>query len=158
MDPPDDTKVTTRFGQVLTLAALLGVLALAVTGCGVGDSESARTSGCKRLGEAAQKFSTFATARDSDAQTFVDEFHDFAVFTFLTIVSKPPDEIRDDLLVLDNAFMKYVDAIANTDIDLAKLDPEALAKLQKPKPWNRSDQQKIQQASQNITAWTRENC
>jgi hypothetical protein len=62
------------------------------------------------------------------------------------------------LQVLDKAFWKYVNAIGDTDIDLANLDQDALAKLQKPKPWNQIDQQKIQQASQNINAWTRENC
>jgi hypothetical protein len=146
-----------NFGTVLILA-IVAALALAVAGCGGGDSAAARTSGCKRLGEAAQKFSTFATGRDPDPETFVKEFDDFGVFSFLTIVSKPPEEIRDDLQVLDKAFWKYVNAIGDTDIDLANLDQEALAKLQKPKPWNQIDQQKIQQASQNITAWTRENC
>jgi hypothetical protein len=75
-------------GTVLILA-IVAALALAVAGCGGGDSESARTSGCKRLGEAAQKFSTFATERDPDPETFVEEFDDFGVFSFLTIVSRP---------------------------------------------------------------------
>ena len=79
-----------------------------------------------------------------------------AVFSFLTIVSSPPDEIRDDLQVLDDAFLKYVDAVAG--LDPGNLDREALEKLQKPKPWNEIDQQKIRQAAQNIAAWARENC
>jgi hypothetical protein len=141
----------------IRILAIVAVLALAVAGCGGGSSDSAaRTSGCRHLSDSAQKFSTFATGRNSDLETFVEEFHDFAVFSFLTIVSRPPDEIRDDLLVLDDAFLKYVDAVAG--LDPGNLDRKALEKLQKPTPWNEIDQQKIRQAAHNITAWVRENC
>jgi hypothetical protein len=144
-----------KVGTVVILL-IVTVLALAVAGCGGGDSESAaRTSSCKRLAEAAQKFSAFATGRDSDFDA-TEEIDDLAVFSALAIHPGAPDEIRDDLQVLDDAFLRYVDAVA--DADLGNLDQEALEELQKPKTWKKSEQQKIQRASQNVSAWAQEKC
>lgn len=138
------------------------LFALLIAGCGDGGSESAvetRTEAvettdspeatkrdCERLAETAQKFSTFLSG-DFGAEEFQV---DFAVFSFLTIVASVPDEIRDDLQVLDAAYFKYVDALAG--VDPANLDRELQEKLTAE-----IDQQKVTQASQNIAAWVQAN-
>jgi hypothetical protein len=112
------------------IVAIFALLAFAVAGCGRGGSGSVASSKCgglAHLAKAAQKFSAFLTGSNPDPEKFIEEFHDFAAFTFLAIVSRPPDEIRDDLLVLDDAFLKYVDAVA--DLDIGNLDPKVLKKL-----------------------------
>jgi hypothetical protein len=134
------------------LIAIFAVLAFAVAGCGGGGSGSVASSKCKglaHLAESAQKFSTFLTGRNPDLEKFAEEFDDFAIFSLLNIVPGAPDEIRDDLQVLDDAFSKYLDAVAG--VDLGNLDQEALEKLQHPSI--EIDQQKVMQASQNISAW-----
>jgi len=120
------------------------------------DLPDATKRGCKRLAESAQKFSAFLNGRSVDTEKFDEEFHDFAVFSVLTSVPDAPDEIRDDLQVLDDAFSKYVDAVAG--VDVAKLDQEPLEKQLQKKLSTEIDLQRVTQASQNISAWVPENC
>ena len=175
--------LTTRIRTVL-IVAVLGLLAFAVAGRGGGGSGSAAASKCRslaHLAESAQKFSTFLTGSNPDPETFVDEFHDFAVFRFLNLVGGAPDEIRDDINVLDDAFQKYVDAVADLDLppgnldqtalekldqkSLEKLDQKALEKLDQEAQLDQKaleklqhpsieiDRNRVMQASQNISAW-----
>jgi hypothetical protein len=170
--------------RTVLIVAVLGLLAFAVAGCGGGGSGSAAASKCRglaHLAEAAQKFSTFLTASNPDPETFVEEFHDFAVFRFLNLVGGAPDEIRDDIDVLDDAFQKYVDAVADLDLPpgnldqkalekldqkaLEKLDQKALEKLDQEAQLDQKaleklqhpsieiDRKRVVQASQNISAW-----
>ncbi len=78
-----------------------------------------------------------------EAKRFLDEFAD-----------KAPDEIRDDFRVVADAYAKLVDALKG--VDLSSGDPEALKKLQEIS--SQIDQQKLQQANDNISAWVEKNC
>jgi len=109
---------------------------------------------CKRLAETAQKFS--AVLKEGNFDQFGEEFYDFAIFSFLAIVPEAPDEIRDDLRVLDDALTKYVDAIIGADF--TKLDQETLDQQLQTKLSTEIDLQRVTQASQNISAWVRESC
>jgi hypothetical protein len=138
-----------RIRTVLTVA-VLGLLAFAVAGRGGGGSGSAAASKCRglaHLAEAAQKFSTFLTGSNPDPETFVEEFHDFAVFRFLNLVGGAPDEIRDDINVLDDAFQKYVDAVADLDLPPGNLDQKALEKLDQ-KALEKLDQKALEKLDQ----------
>src|SRR4030095_10443850 len=88
---------------------------------------SGKCSGLAHLAEASQKFSTFLTGSNPDPKKIIEEFHDFAVFRYLDLLGGAPDEIRGDIQVLDDAWQKYVDAIAAWDPE--KLDQKALKKL-----------------------------
>src|SRR5262249_38744070 len=103
-------------GRVVVIVAVFALLAFAVTGCnrvGSGSEASRECRGLAHLAEAAQKFSAFLTEKNPDPNTFIKEFHDFAAFKFLDLVSRVPIEIRPDVRVLDDAFVKYVDVISN---------------------------------------------
>jgi hypothetical protein len=82
---------------------------------------------------------------------FIEEFHDFAAFRFLDLVSEVPIEIRADVQVLDDASEKYVDVISDLEIPEANLDRTTLEKFQHPSI--DVDEHKFRQASQNISAW-----
>jgi hypothetical protein len=148
-------------GRVVVIVAIFALLAFAVTGCnrvGSGSEASRECRGLAHLAEAAQKFSAFLTESNPDPKKFIEEFHDFAAFRFLDLVSRVPIEIRADVQVLDDAFVKYVDTIA--DLDLPKnFDQKTLEKWQHPSV--DVDKHKVRQASRNISAWvqrTQKNC
>jgi hypothetical protein len=172
--------------RTFLIVAILFVIPLTAAGCGAGGSRSAasgKCSGLAHLAEASQKFSTFLTGSNPDPKKFVEESHDFAVFRYLDLVGGAPNEIRGGIQVLDDAWQKYVDAIAAwdpeklaqkalkkldaiADLDLKNLDQEkldaiadpdlrkALEKLEHSHPPSiEIDEHRIMQASQNISAW-----
>jgi hypothetical protein len=141
-------------GRVVVIVTIFALLAFAVTGCnrvGSGSEASRECRGLAHLAEAAQKFSAFLTESNPDPKKFIEEFHDFAAFRFLDLVSRVPIEIRADVRVLDNAFLKYVDVISNLEVPEGNLDRKTLEKFQHPSI--DIDVHKIRQASQNISAW-----
>jgi hypothetical protein len=77
---------------------------------------------------------------------FLDEFAD-----------RTPDEIRDDFRVVADAYAKFVEALGGLDVESGETpDPEALERLQEVS--GSIDQQELEQASENISAWVEENC
>jgi hypothetical protein len=76
---------------------------------------------------------------------------------FDELVSKAPDEIKDDLAVLAGAMDEISEALKDVDLTSgATPDPETLQKLQELS--QTLDNAEIQQASQNLEAWATENC
>jgi hypothetical protein len=143
-----------RIGTVV-IAALLCVLAFGAAGCSGGGSKPAAPDKCGSLAEfaeSARQFATFLAGRSFDIGKFAEG--DWVRFQVLDLASSPPDEIGDDVHVLADASSKFVDAIAG--VDLSNLDQESLEKLQEF--WTGIDQQRVKQASQNISAWVRKTC
>ena len=139
--------------RAVLIGAISCVLALTATGCGNGGSESAASRECrglKNFAESAHEFATFLAAKRFNLQKFDAKWVGFQV------VDGPdaPDAIRADVHVLADASSKFVDAIAR--VDVSNLDQESLDELQEL--WTKIDQQRIAQASTNISAWVHERC
>jgi hypothetical protein len=124
-------------GRVVVIVAIFALLAFAVTRCnrvGSGSEASRECRGLAHLAEAAQKFSAFLTESNPDPKKFIEEFHDFAAFRFLDLVSRVPIEIRADV-------QKTLEKWQHPSVDV--------------------DKHKVRQASRNISAWvqrTQKNC
>ena len=68
-----------------------------------------------------------------------------------------PDEIRDDLQVLAEAYATYVTALDDVDFTPGETpDAETLAELQAALA--SIDQDEVTEASTNLTEWSNENC
>jgi hypothetical protein len=133
--------------------AVFVMLAFAAAGCGhegSGSLSSGQCGGLTHLADAAQKFSTFLTAKNPDPNTFIKEFHDFSAFTYLDLVSEVPIEIRADARVLDDAFVKYTDVIADLQLP-KKFDQKTVEKWSHPPTG--ANAHKVMQASKHISAW-----
>jgi hypothetical protein len=140
-------------GHAVVIAAIFALLAFAVTGCnrvGSGSKASRECRGLAHLAEAAQKFSAFLTEKNPDPNTFIKEFHDFAAFKVLDLVSRVPIEIRPDLRVLDDAFVKYSEVIANLELP-KKFDQKTMEKWSHPPTG--ANARRVRQASRHISAW-----
>jgi hypothetical protein len=140
-------------GRVVVIVAIFALLAFAVTGCnrvGSGSMASSKCRGLAHLAEAAQKFSGFLTESNPDPKEFMREFHDFSAFRVLDLVSRVPIEIRADVRVLDDAFVKYVDVISNLELP-KKSDQKTLEKWSHPPTGVNA--RRVRQASRNISAW-----
>ena len=76
---------------------------------------------------------------------------------FDEIADQVPEEIRDDYQVLADNFQELADALKGIDLASGETpSPEALAKLQELSA--SLDTPEVQQATENIEAWARENC
>jgi type VI protein secretion system component VasK len=68
-----------------------------------------------------------------------------------------PDEIKADYQVIAENFKKIAEALKGVDLTSGQApSPEALAKLQELS--QSMDSPKVQQATQHIEAWVKENC
>jgi hypothetical protein len=169
---------------MLTIAVVL-VLALAGAGCGGGDGETAgdtdtvvtdttttddtttdetttddtdSTSGifssedCQELIAASTQLSqAFAAAGgvEGDAEEVTALFEEFA--------ENAPDEIRDDLQVLAEAYAAYATALADVDLQAGEVpDAQTLAEIQQAIA--SLDQTEVAAASASLSAWSTENC
>jgi hypothetical protein len=76
---------------------------------------------------------------------------------FDELVSKAPDEIKDDLTVLSNAMGEIAEALKDVDLSSgATPDAETIQKLTELS--QSFDNAEIQEASDNLQAWSTENC
>jgi hypothetical protein len=171
-----------RFGTVLVVVSL-GVLVLALAGCGGGGDEVAEpavetTATTETETTATTETEATETEPTSTAGGFVasgkckelaesaQEFQadftsgdvDFqeAADRFQEFADEVPDEIQDDVQTLADAFSKYADALEGVDLTSTNPDPAALQKLQELS--QEIDQEKVSQASQNVAAWVQKNC
>jgi len=104
---------------------------------------------CKELSEKAQKAFGQASGANADIEKSAQAFQDF--------VDEVPSEIRGDVQVFADAISAYADAIKGTGYTPGQAPTaDQIAKLQEAaKSFN---QEKVQQASANITAWVQKNC
>jgi hypothetical protein len=141
--------------RIIAIVALLCLLAFGAAGCSGGGSKPTvapdRCGSLANFAESARQFATFLAGRSFDIDKFAKG--DWVRFQLLEIGSPPPDEIRDDVHVLADASSKFVAAISG--VDYTNLDQE-LEKLQEF--WAKIDQQRVRQASHNISAWVQEIC
>jgi hypothetical protein len=163
-------------------ALLLAAFALLAAGCGGDDSDSSAS------GDDAAVVETEATTADDDmttedggtaddgAASLEGECANFAGLSaklssafagtngidsaaavFDEIADQVPDEIRDDYEVLADNFRELADALKGIDFAAGETpSPEALAELQELS--SKLDTPEVQQATENIEAWARENC
>ena len=131
----------TRLGWVAAVALSASVL----TGCGGGSTEDF----CKTF----EEFDTQDTAGLSTADS-LDQFDE--------LVDNAPDEIKDDVEVVNEEFQKIREAIEDTDVDLdtpaedlSAEDQEALGEALQSAD---VDQEKISSATENIDTWAADNC
>ena len=115
------------------------------------DDGSFATGDCAELVAAAasvsQAFSATSDSDDVDATS--DQFDEFA--------ENAPAEIRDDLVILAEAYREYADVLADVNIEPGEApDAEAIAALQAAIA--AIDQAELTRASANVSAWTTENC
>jgi hypothetical protein len=161
---------------VLLLALVAAVLA---AGCGGGGNEKASDTE-PAITETTE---TETEATETEATTNVDDFasskncREFAELSAKlqnafsgtgsdleetkklldAYAEKAPEEIRDDFRVIANFWAKMVDALEGVDLQSGTPpSPEALERLQKVQ--TEIDQQRLQQASQNISNWVQKNC
>jgi hypothetical protein len=109
------------------------------------------TEDCTELATAtaafSQAFSTSTFGEDVDDTSEI--FDDFA--------ESAPEEIRDDIRILAEAYAEYADVLADADIDPGEVpDAAAIAALQAALA--RIDQEGVTEASANVSAWATANC
>ena len=75
---------------------------------------------------------------------------------FDQLTAAAPAEIKDDFQTIADAYSKMVDALKGVDLSNPNPDPATLAKL--TKLGQELNQQKLTQASTNISNWARDNC
>ena len=171
--------------SLFALLALLGAIALLAAGCGGGSDESSATTtettvettvdtdteatdtstettdasnanpfasgDCLELAGIGAKFAEALGAsggtQDLEATSkFLDE-----------LVSKAPDEIKDDLATLAAAWTEIADALKGVDLSGGTApSADTIKKLQEI--GTKFDTPELQQASKNLDAWTKENC
>jgi hypothetical protein len=109
----------------------------------------ASAANCKELADLGQKFSSAfsGAASGQDLKKQAELLKEFA--------DKTPEDIRPAFQVVADYFTKLVGVVGNIKSGQTP-DPETLAKLQKLS--TEVDSAKLQQASQNITAWVTKNC
>jgi hypothetical protein len=170
--------VTARRLAVLLLAAL----ALLAAGCGGDDSDSSASGDDAAAVETEATDATDDSATEDDGTSDDDSAAlegecanfaglsaklssalagtngvDSAAEVFDEIADQVPEEIRDDYEVLVDNFRELADALKGIDISSGGTpSPEALAKLQELS--GKLDTPEVQQATENIEAWARENC
>jgi Flp pilus assembly protein TadD len=165
---------------MLALLALLAALVLVAAGCGGSDEASSdettveTTTETETTGEDMTETDT----EDSDLSAFASEDclqlasigaklseslgatgsadPEATAAVFDELVSKAPDEIKDDLTVMANAMDEIATALKDVDLSSGTPDPEAIQKLQEL--GQTLDNAEIQQASDNLEAWATENC
>lgn len=172
-------------GANLLLAVGLGALALAAAGCGGNGGSSATTtteppiqgssstttttsapgstttsasgvsglasaSNCRQLAELSGKLGQiFGGTPSGNTKQYAAFLHAFA--------DRAPKEIRPDFQTLANAYGKLADALGNYDASSGQQpSPAQLLKLMKAV--QDMDQQKLDRAGLNISAWAKKNC
>ena len=159
---------------------LLVALALLAAGCGGDDSDSSASSDDAAAVETEAATDDSATeddgTSDDDSAALEGECANFAGLSaklssalagtngvasaaevFDEIADQVPEEIRDDYEVLVDNFRELADALKGIDLSSGGTpSPEALAKLQELS--GKLDTPEVQQATENIEAWARENC
>ena len=115
------------------------------------DSGSLASGECAELVDAGSELSqAFGSGTSSQDFDDVSEFYD-------EVVSKAPEEIRDDVQVLADAWGEYAAVLGDLDLQAGETpDAEALAKLQQA--LTSIDQQEVSAAAERISAWTTANC
>ena len=115
------------------------------------DDGSFATEDCTELATAtaafSQAFSTSTFGEDvDDTSEIFDEFAEGA-----------PEEIRDDIRVLAEAYAEYAEVLEDADIEPGEVpDARAIAALQAALA--RIDQEGVNEASANVSAWATANC
>jgi hypothetical protein len=85
----------------------------------------------------------------AEVEAASDRFHEFA--------EEVPEEIQDDVQVLADVYDRYIDVIA--DIDLQEGETPSAAQIQQLTAALASiDQQAVTEASTNLSTWAQENC
>ncbi len=104
---------------------------------------------CKEFAGISQKLAASLSGQTADLQQ--------ASKIFDEIADQVPDEIKADYQVIAENFKKIADALKGVDLTSGQApSPEALAKLQELS--QSMDSPKVQQATQHIEAWVKENC
>ena len=119
------------------------------------DDDTTETGGGVLEGECAE----FAglSARLSQALSGSTSDLDSASGVFDELADQVPDEIRDDYRVLADNFRELASALEGVDLSSGEApSPEVLAKIQEIT--QSMDSAEVQEASQNIEAWAKENC
>jgi hypothetical protein len=163
------------------LLLLVAALALAAAGCGGDDSSEASGDTTAtavvettettddvgtttddedvEIGDLSGECAQFAGISSKLAQSLSGQDADLdeAARVFDEIADEVPDEIKDDYRVIADNFAKIAEALQGVDLTGGGVpDPETLAKLEE---LGRSlDSAEVQQASETLEAWARENC
>lgn len=172
-----------KLRTVAVLALALGVLAVVVAGCGGDDSNDASGSGDTVATESTVDEDTTVsddTDTDIDLGDLSGECLEFAGIgakiaeamggasggsadigktseLFDELVSKAPDEIKDDLEVLSEGIGKMAEAFEGVDFASgATPSADQLAKIQEVMSGLNSAE--LTAAGENIEAWATENC
>ena len=160
---------------------LLGVAALALVAAGCGGDDSSDASGDTtetavvetettddgtttddediEIGDLSGECAQFAGISSKLAQSLSGQDADLdeAARVFDEIADEVPDEIKDDYRVIADNFAKIAEALRDVDLTGGGVpDPETLAKLEEL--GRTLDSEEVQQASENLEAWARENC
>ncbi len=169
-----------RRAGVLALTAVLG---LGLTACGDDDGEDAQeeVSGDETTattetsdsdttdadlgdfsGECAGFSEAFAGAGQAVGSAFSggdsEDLEGMATY-FDEVADRVPDAIRDDFRLFADAYGKFTQALADSDVDFSdpsSMDPEAGAQLRSL--GEAFSAPEVQAASENIKAWVTENC
>ena len=169
--------------RIKTLVVIgLGVLVLAVAGCGGDDSSESAGSGDQTTVEdtVTEETSTDAASTDIDLGDVSEECLDFASVgakvseafgaaggstgdlsatadAFDELVAAAPDAIKDDLETIAAGFGELAEALEGVDLSSGQTpSAEDLQKLQEAT--QSLDNAGLEQASNNIEAWVEENC
>jgi hypothetical protein len=102
--------------------------------------------------EYVQLISSYASALSGAGGTDTER----AAQALQDVADQAPDEIRDDFQTLADAYSKIADALKGVDLSSGTPDASAIAKLQKLS--QEIDEQKVTQASTNISTWLTKNC
>jgi hypothetical protein len=161
---------------------LLGVAVLALVAAGCGGDDSSEASGDAtetavvetettdddgtatddedvEIGDLSGECAQFAGISSKLAQSLGGQDADLeeAARVFDEIADEVPDEIKDDYRVIADNFAKIAEALEGVDLTSGAVpDPETLAKLEAL--GQTLDSAEVQQASENLEAWARENC
>lgn len=159
--------------QLLALLALCALTLLAAS-CGGDDSSNATETAAATEAKSEESGSSGGSAKDckefeaaatqvgqqfATALTGTGGTADLqkAAKLFDELTSRAPDEIKADFETINEAMSKLAEALEGVDLS-GQTTPDAatLEKLQKIS--TEIDQQKLSQASANITAWAQKNC
>lgn len=161
------------------LLLLVAALALVAAGCGGDDSSDASGDATETavvetetsddattddeedvdIGDLSGECAQFAGISSKLAQSLSgqDANLEEAARVFDEIADEVPDEIKDDYRVIADNFAKIAEALKDVDLTSGTVpDPEALAKLEEL--GRTLDSAEVQQATENLEAWARENC
>ena len=163
------------------LPLLVAALALAAAGCGGDDSSDASGDTTEtavvetettadddgtttddedvEIGDLSGECAQFAgiSSKLSESLSGQDANLEEAARVFDEIADEVPDEIKDDYRVIADNFAKIAEALKDVDLTSGAVpDPEALAKLEEL--GRTLDSAEVQQATENLEAWARENC